>query len=285
MPQPRPSATLILDLDERIYSDDVKLEVDRCYAYVCTTVVRTHPAGEGEPVNTARILAKLGTRKYVHSSDEGADDLWNDVMERWIYNEFHKIGNNMVIYNRRQREIGGTELYFDWIEVELENGALTVAFRMDSTSFIAPEHSELATLVRTALNDGTLGENVVRVKMPSDASYAAQVAKAEAEKAEKEAEKAAEEAAKAEAARKAAEEAEKEAEDAFLESPELVAAEEKAEEGETYEEIRAEVEEKYALPEADFPVDYTMWTIVYADGTERDFDSAAGAFVPAADAE
>lgn len=279
MPQPRPSATLILDIDERLYSEDVKLEVSRCYAYVCTTLVRTHPAGEGEPQNTARILAKLGTRKYVHSADEGADELWNDVMERWIYNEFHKIGNNMVIYNRRQREIGGTELYFDWIEVELENGALNLEFRMDSTSFIAPEHSELCTQVRDALNAGTLGEDVVRVWLPSEASYAKQQAAYEEAKAEMEAQKAAEEAAKAEAERQAAEEAEKAAEEAFLESPELVAEEEEAEEGETYEEIRAEVEEKFALPEADFAIDYAVWTVEYADGTRRDFDSVAGAFV------
>ena len=163
MAQPRPSCTLILDIDERLFSEEVKLEVGRCYSYVCTTLVRTHPASDGEPVNTARILAKLGTRKYVHSSDEGADELWSDVMERWLHNEFHKIGNNLVIYNRRQREIGGVELNFDWLEVELENGALTLAWRLDSTSFIDPERSALASQVRALLNGGALGEGVVRV--------------------------------------------------------------------------------------------------------------------------
>lgn len=285
MAQPRPSCTLILDIDERLYSEDVKLEVNRCYSYVCTTLVRSHPAGEGEPANTARILAKLGTRKYVHSSDEGADELWNDVMERWIYNEFHKIGNNMVIYNRRQRETGGVELYFDWIEVELENGALDLCFRMDSTSFIAPEHSELCTQVRAALNAGALGEGVTKVWLPSEASYARQVEAYEAAKAEIEAQKAAEEAAKAEAERQAKEAAEAEAAEAFLESPELVAEEEKeAAGGETREEIREEVEAKYAMPEADFAIDYAVWTVEYADGSHRDFDSAAGAFVDAAEA-
>ena len=164
MAQPRPSCTLILDIDERLFSEEVKLEVGRCYSYVCTTLVRTHPASDGEPVNTARILAKLGTRKYVHSSDEGADELWSDVMERWLHNEFHKIGNNLVIYNRRQREIGGVELNFDWLEVELENGALTLAWRLDSTSFIDPERSALASQVRALLNGGALGEGVVRAQ-------------------------------------------------------------------------------------------------------------------------
>lgn len=278
MAQPRPSCTLILDIDERLFSEEVKLEVGRCYPYVCTTLVRTHPASDGEPVNTARILAKLGTRKYVHSSDEGADELWSDVMERWLHNEFHKIGNNLVIYNRRQREIGGVELNFDWLEVELENGALTLAWRLDSTSFIDPERSALASQVRALLNGGALGEGVVRVQMPSDASYAQQAAQAAEEQAAREAAADEKAARKAEEERLAAEKAEQEAEAAFLESPELVAEEEKETDGETYEEMRAEIEEKFAMPEADFAIDYAAWTVVYADGSQRDFDSVAGAF-------
>ena len=241
-------------------------------------MVLTHPASDGEPVNTARILAKLGTRKYVHSSDEGADELWSDVMERWLHNEFHKIGNNLVIYNRRQREIGGVELNFDWLEVELENGALTLAWRLDSTSFIDPERSALASQVRALLNGGALGEGVVRVQMPSDASYAQQAAQAAEEQAAREAAADEKAARKAEEERLAAEKAEQEAEAAFLESPELVAEEEKETDGETYEEMRAEIEEKFAMPEADFAIDYAAWTVVYADGSQRDFDSVAGAF-------
>jgi len=44
MAQPRPSLTLILDLDERLDSEDVRLEIDRCYSYVGSTLVRTPPA-------------------------------------------------------------------------------------------------------------------------------------------------------------------------------------------------------------------------------------------------
>lgn len=49
MAQPRPSLTLILDLDERLDSEDVRLEIDRCYSYVGSTLVRAHPACDGEP--------------------------------------------------------------------------------------------------------------------------------------------------------------------------------------------------------------------------------------------
>ena len=65
MAQPRPSLTLILDLDERLDSEDVRLEIDRCYSYVGSTLVRTHPACDGEPQNIMRFLVKLGTRRYL----------------------------------------------------------------------------------------------------------------------------------------------------------------------------------------------------------------------------
>ena len=162
MAQPRPSLTLILDLDERLDSEDVRLEIDRCYSYVGSTLVRTHPACDGEPQNIMRFLVKLGTRRYLRAEDEGADELWNDVMERWFYNELYKVSNNMLIYNRRQREVGNPQLVFDWIDVELQNGQLHALLHCDNVSGIRPETSELLTQLRAAYNEGALGEDVVR---------------------------------------------------------------------------------------------------------------------------
>lgn len=138
MAQPRPSLTLILDLDERLDSEDVRLEIDRCYSYVGSTLVRTHPACDGEPQNIMRFLVKLGTRRYLRAEDEGADELWNDVMERWFYNELYKVSNNMLIYNRRQREVGNPQLVFDWIDVELQNGQLHALLHCDNVSGTDP---------------------------------------------------------------------------------------------------------------------------------------------------
>lgn len=278
MAQPRPSGTLILDIDARLDSEDVRLEVNRCYPYVCPTLVRTHEAEEGDCHNTARLLVKLGTRKYVCSADEGSDELWNEVIERWIYNAFHKLGNQMKIYNRRQREIGGTELYFDAIELDLENGKLKVALRLDSNSDIPASSATFVSAVRAALNDGSLGEGVVRVQMPTNDSFAAQAEVAEATKAEREAEaaKAAEEAKAAEAAARA--EAEAAADENFLESPELTEADSEPETAMTESELEAELEAKFGFPEADFAVDFTMWAVEYADGTVRTFDSSTGKF-------
>ena len=251
MAQPRPSLTLILDLDERLDSEDVRLEIDRCYSYVGSTLVRTHPACDGEPQNIMRFLVKLGTRRYLRAEDEGADELWNDVMERWFYNELYKVSNNMLIYNRRQREVGNPQLVFDWIDVELQNGQLHALLHCDNVSGIRPETSELLTQLRAAYNEGALGEDVVRAYLPAPASYEEQKA-----------------AGLAEEARAAAAAAEAAAEEAFLELPRLA--------NDAAEEEDEPALEPFALDEPDFEVDYRLWLIEYADGSTRTFDSHAG---------
>jgi hypothetical protein len=223
---------LLLDLDERLVDNDLRLEIDRCYSYLGTPVVRTHPAGEGAPENTIRMMVRVGAREYLDSTAEGADALWSDSIEHWLLNQVHAVENQMKIFNRRQREEGRDELTFTWLEVELAGGRLTVRLRLDSSCGIDPADSVWVTRVRAALNEGALGEGVVAVQLPSDASfeqqYVAGMAALAARKVAEEEARAAEEAAAAEAA-----EAEAAAEAAFMASPALVAeAEEAAKEAE-----------------------------------------------------
>ena len=313
MAKPHPSMALLLDLDERLVDNDLRLEIDRCYSYLGTPVVRTHPAGEGAPENAIRMMVRVGAREYLDSTAEGADALWNDSIEHWLLNQVHAVENQMKIFNRRQREEGRDELFFTWLEVELAGGRLTVRLRLDSSCGIDPADSVWVTRVRAALNEGALGQNVVAVQLPSDASFEQQYVAGMAALAARtvavgEAARAAEEAAAAEAA-----EAEAAAEAAFMASPALVAeAEEAAKEAEeaadivvqariardleaaergelekTPEQIVAEriaeeahlgedIQKKYALPEADFPIAFDQWTVIYADGTTRDFDAIRG---------
>ena len=313
MAKPHPSMALLLDLDERLVDNDLRLEIDRCYSYLGTPVVRTHPAGEGAPENTIRMMVRVGAREYLDSTAEGADALWSDSIEHWLLNQVHAVENQMKIFNRRQREEGRDELTFTWLEVELAGGRLTVRLRLDSSCGIDPADSVWVTRVRAALNEGALGEGVVAVQLPSDASFeqqyvAGMAALAARKVAEEEEARAAEEAAAAEAA-----EAEAAAEATFMTSPALVAeAEEAAKEAEeaadivvqariardleaaergelekTPEQIVAEriaeeahlgedIQKKYALPEADFPIAFDQWTVIYADGTTRDFDAIRG---------
>ena len=119
MSKPHPSMALTLDLDESIVDHELRLEIDRCYSYLGTPVVRTHPAADGEPVNTLRMTVRVGAREYLDSSVEGADALWSDYIEHWLLNQVHAVDNQMKIFNRRQREEGKPELAFTWLEIEL----------------------------------------------------------------------------------------------------------------------------------------------------------------------
>ena len=88
MSKPHPSLALRLDLDERLVDHDLRLEIDRCYSYLGTPVVRTHPApaADAAPVNTMVATVRVGAREYLDSSVEGADALWNDYVEHWLLN-------------------------------------------------------------------------------------------------------------------------------------------------------------------------------------------------------
>ena len=171
MSKPHPSMALTLDLDESIVDHELRLEIDRCYSYLGTPVVRTHPAADGEPVNTLRMTVRVGAREYLDSSVEGADALWSDSIEHWLLNQVHAVDNQMKIFNRRQREEGKPELVFTWLEIELQGGRLVVRLRLDSTCGIDPEESKWVSRVREALNAGALGKDVVAVTLPSADSY------------------------------------------------------------------------------------------------------------------
>ena len=59
MSKPHPSMALTLDLDESIVDHELRLEIDRCYSYLGTPVVRTHEGEGGELVNTLRMTVRV----------------------------------------------------------------------------------------------------------------------------------------------------------------------------------------------------------------------------------
>ena len=271
--------TLILDLDERVDCEELRLEIGRSYAYVGSTLVRTHAAaGEDAPVeNTMHMLVKLGTRQYLAAGDEGSDELWNDVMRDWFRNQFRKLGNQALIYNKRQKEIeDGRELAFTWLEVDLQNGTLPVRLRRNDESGIAEDAADMLSLVRDAYNEGKLGstDSIARVSMPSDDDWAAQMEAGAAAFAER---KAAEEAAVAEAEAAAEAEraaAEAAAAEAFLESPELMEADAHAADGKDAVGGGMEPPELvFELDEPTFAPTYRTWTVEYTDGTSKVFEA------------
>ena len=295
-----PSLTLVLDLDERLATQDTKLEIRRCYSHIGTPVVRTHKAAGDQPGgNVARFLVSVGTKKYLMSEDEGADALWEQAVEPWIGSMIFNVGNNMAAFNRRMRKIKLPELYFDRFDIELEDGRFVVGLVPDPECKIAREVAAQVGLARTALNEGAL-EGAVRVNTPAAHSWAEQEAAARALWNEQHAEDKA-----------AGEQNDQDAQPAEAgelpptgpakhwvgpmpdraKDPEAYAQWEAADrEAKSYENTAVPPTDSDDLPpignpveakEAErfsFAVDYSIWDVVFADGATKVFDAKAHSF-------
>jgi hypothetical protein len=283
----RPSLMLILDLDERLATTETTLEIKRCYTYIGTPLIRTHAPEVGEGVtsedapivNTARMMVNLGTKKYLHSADEGADELWDTVVEQWIGNMLHKIGTTMRAFNKRQRKIGLPEVVFDRFNVELQASEFVVSLHTDPQSYIDEGLKSLVTQVRGLLNDGKLGTDVKMFVAPTDESYETQRAQAWD--------------AWIEAHPEALEQPEPEVEVEPEPEEELTREEwlERDKQAKSYEntavaptdsdelpEYKGRVEEEEEPEQFAFEINYAACEVVYADGTKRAFNLDTQAF-------
>ena len=294
--KPYPSNLIVFDVCDRDFSEDVKLDVTRSWTHIGEVLVRTHATPEGErPRNVVRVKVKFGSRPYLKVDGGESDENWAERMERHILSTMRKVSSNLVAFNRRRRREGLAELPFASMEFELERGALTLEFLLDSNGAVPAACAHMATDVRAALAEGRLGE-AVRVTAPSPRAFEAQEEAARAAREAREAEERAHEEERLAAERAAREEAEREAEERFMESPELVEEQEKKDAEEAAAREAAEADDRvsplevkplsreewdalYGVREAEFEVDYHLWQVVSADGAAREYDSRAQSFV------
>ena len=270
----RPSLILRMDLDERLFSDEQVADIKRSYSYVAPSLVQSHaPADEARVENVMRFMIKLH-RPYWDKSNADAEELWQGVMPKWLHNMFAKVSNTITAANNIHAENGEPAFPYHWLELEFGDNAL-MAVKTGSDSSFPAEGVDMVERVRDLVNEGALGEGVACVRIPSRASYEAQLAAAEAAQAQAEAEQAAAEAAEEQAA-----EVDEAAGQEAVAAADVVAEGEAAEFAEAGEADAAEQPEPaFAAPVLPaFNVDYGTWGIEYADGTVREFDAATGAF-------
>ncbi len=275
----RPTLILQMNLDESVYGEDVVTEIKRSYSYVAPAVVKSHETGDAAPENIMRFVVKIH-RPYWLSSEEGADELWNGVMRKWLKNMVYKVSSTMVAYNRMRRQRLEPQLVFDWLEVEF--GDVVIAMRLNQDCSLE-EHgaSDVADRVRALVNDGVLTGDIACVRIPSRASYEAQLAAVQAARAEEQA--AAEADAEAAGEAEGAEDAEAKAapaEDAAV--VEGADADAPAADADVDADAGAEEAEAEREPEPEpvnFDIDTTVWGIEYADGSIKEFNSETNEFV------
>ena len=282
----RPSLILRMDLDERLFNDECVSDIKRSYSYVSPSLVQAHKPVDGQrPENVMRFMIKLH-RAYWDKSDEAAQQLWEGVMPKWLHNMFSKVSNTITAANNVRAENGEPAFPYHWLELEFGDNAL-IAVKTGSDSSFPADGVDMVERVRDLMNDGALGQDIACVRIPSRASYEAQLAAAEQAQAEA--------AASAEQGETAGQQGAQAIDVAAAEGEAVVVADRVADaaEGE-----RADVADRiadaaepaeaaavnaaeptFAMPELPaFNVDYGTWGIEYADGTVREFDAAAGAF-------
>ncbi len=285
----RPSLTLVLDLDERLASKDTVQEIKRCYPYIGVPVVRSHePASSDAPIeNRARMVVGFGTRKYLRSADEGADDLWDGVVSRWIGNMLHKVGSTMRAFNTRQRKIGLPEVVFDRVRIELQGGEFSVALHTDPLSFIDFDARDFVDQARNLLNEGAL-EGATGVLIPSDEDYETQRGEAFSAWTREHPEPEADPEQGEDASDHEAEAEEERAPEPKLSREEWLELDKQAKSYEntavppTDSDTLPPVEREKEPPEPErfsFAVDYAReWTVSFGDGTSRAFCPATRRF-------
>ena len=282
-----PSLIQKVSLDERIATRALKEEIKRCYLYVGPMSVGTHEATE-PACNTMQMIIRL-SKPYWKSSDPDGDALWGEVAS-WLKNKLYKVGSTMVNYNKSHAEKGEDTLTFGRLELEMKN--VLFGFALPTVDEL-PAVDEQVACYRELLNAGVIGDDAVAVELPAkaswDAQWAAAVEAAEQEAARKAAE--AEAAAQVEAAAQAegAAEVESEQVEAGVEGETAGATDAPAEpavdadaEGAEAAEGDQPAAEEPAEPElvVSLPVvDYSVWDVRFADGTVRQLDAVAGAWL------
>lgn len=281
----RPSLTLVLHVDERIASQETILEIRRCYTYIGTPVIRPcAPTSDDAPLHSyAQLMVGLGTRRYLYSADAGADDLWEEVVARWIGNMLHKIGSTMRAFNIRQPKINLPEVVFERIDVELQGGAFVVGLHTDPQSFIDFEASEYVNKARALLNAGVF-QDAVRVDVPSDEHYQQQYDElysawqAEHPEAEKQD---AQQTSKPEACDATAEPERELTREEWLELDRQAKSYENTAVAPTDSNELPSVQREEEAPEPErftFEVDCSQWDVQFADGSHRTFDAVNDCF-------
>ncbi|MDR1712738.1 MAG: hypothetical protein LBR39_01060 [Coriobacteriales bacterium] len=293
----RPTLLLRAQLKPDVYSEAVVAELKRSYSYIAPISVVAADAEDaagvedtvdaaavaevadaaGTAENSLRFLIKLRS-PYWLSSDEGADELFATVMEKWLTNMFNKVGNTLVAYNRVAREQGRAGLDFAWLELEF--GPLVVTLRLGQDSAIPAQALSLVKQVREACNTGALsGFLEGTVRLPSRTSFAGQAAAAVEQ---------ATSAAEAVAGADAAEQAEETI--VAADAADAAGAADAADVADvagtrTVSEPSGEPEgeagnKEPAQPAAqpDFELDYHVWGIETANGETREYDSLSGVF-------
>lgn len=259
----RPTLILKMSLDQHVCSQEDIDGIKRAYSYIAPVLTQELPAcAEEDTHNNLRFTIKL-RRPYWDANDADSCAQWDAVMPKWLHNMLYKVFSTVTAANTQFADRGQLTMPYRWLELDFENNALICVKTDENSNVDADAVVSAVEQVRSLYAQGVLSSEVACVRIPSAASYAAQLEQARAQeqvRAEEEA---------AAAATEAADAAADEVSDAEVDAADVAGAD-----------AATEPEEPaFAWPhEPTFSIDMSTWGIEYADGSVREFDSVACAF-------
>ncbi len=252
----RPTLILKMSLDQHVCTKEDIDGIKRAYSYIAPVLARELPeCAQEDAHNNLRFTIKL-RRPYWDANDQDSCAQWDAVMPKWLRNMLYKVFSTVTAANTQFADRGQLAMPYRWLELDFEGNAL-ICIKTDSNSNVDNDAVlEAVEQVRKLYAQGVLDDSVACVRIPSAASYEAQLEQARAEEQSRAEEEASDVAAAVD-------------ETADAEATDIADAD-----------AAAQPEEPaFAWPhEPAFDIDMSTWGIEYADDTVREFDSAAGAF-------
>lgn len=284
---PKPSLVLQVKLSPEEYSEAAAAEIKRSYMYLAQSLVAELDEDERAEGNLMRLNVRL-MKPFWDPSDPEAETLWQASFMPWLANAARNMSTAMHNYNTVLHPLGAGNVTYQWADFDFAPHAV-LRLKVDDENRIPSEAPAFCDKVRTLAAEGAFGENVARIRIPSRASIAAQKAAFEEEQARYRAALAAQggtaEGENVDAALTGADDVSVEPANEADEIAEIVESTEAAEavqvaeaadaveSAETAESDAATEASEDALAEPVFNLDYSIWSIEYADGTVVEFDS------------
>ncbi|MEC4183565.1 hypothetical protein VJ918_01965 [Adlercreutzia sp. R21] len=281
---PKPSLVLQVKLLPEDYSEAQAAEIKRSYMYLAQSVVSELPEDERAEGNLMRLNVRL-MKPYWNPADDGAQKLWGESFMPWLANAVRNMSTAMHNFNTVLHPLGSGNVAYEWADFDFAPNAV-LRVKMDEENRIPSAAPAFCDKVRSLCAEGVLGEDVVRVRIPSLASLEAQKAAYEEELRQFREARAAEEAvacaldadADPEAVADATEfeapadaESAAEAVEAVMDWGDAGADEVATDEAEPAP--AADEPVATAASEPVFTLDYAIWGIEKADGTVVELDS------------
>lgn len=211
-------------------------------------------------------------KPHWNPADAEAQQLWSESFMPWLANATRNMSTAMHNFNTVLHPLGSGNVTYKWADFDFSPNAV-LRVKMDDENRIPSAAPAFCDTVRSLCAEGVLGEDVVRVRIPSLASLEAQKAAYEEELRQFREARAAEEAAECAPAADATEFEVPADADTAAEAVDAAGDRGDAGADEVEPAPAADEAAATAVSEPVFTLDYAIWGIEKADGTVVELDS------------